>query len=566
MLVGLLDGLGLSMFLPLLQMADGEGVINKGGMGKFNVFIDWLAKQGLVVDLKLVLLLISTFFILKGIAYYFKGAYQVITQQYFIKKIRLKGIRALSEMSYEHFTVSDSGRIQNTLTTEIERMGKAVQSYFQSFQHLILIIIYVLFAFSLNWKFALMVCAGGLVIDVLYGKIYKKTKGVSRQLSDGNSLFQGLITSYISSYKYLKATGTIGKYQSKLNAQTTEIELNNSKIGIMSVFLSASREPLSIVVLSIVIILQVTLLNAPFATILVSLLFFYRALSSLMQYQTTWNSFLSVAGSLENTEQLIGDFENNREINRGISFSGLKYNIVLDQVGYVYPQREVLHNISFSIRKNECIAIVGPSGSGKSTLVNIITGLLKPVPGEVRVDGISLKELDLATFQQRIGYITQDAVIFNDTIYNNITLWAERTKDNLRDFYDACKAAAIWDFIAAGEKAELEILGMNGINLSGGQKQRIAMARELFKKVDLLIMDEATSAMDSFTEQEIQESIQLLKGKVTMISIAHRLSTIKNADKIIYLSEGSMAQVGTFDGLFTENENFKKMVALQTIS
>jgi subfamily B ATP-binding cassette protein MsbA len=564
--VGLLDGLGLSMFLPLLHYADGNNAAQSADGGRFHVFVAWLENWGVHVDLKVTLLLITVFFVLKGVAYYIKGAYQTITQQYFIKKIRIKGIGALSEMSYQHFTLSDSGRIQNTLTTEIERMARASQAYFLAFQHLILVVVYVLFAFWLNWKFALMVCLGGLVIDFLYGKIYQKTKGVSRKLTDGNSLLQGLISNYINSYKYLKATGTIGKYQSKLNNQVTDIELNNRKIGIMAIILSASREPLSIIVLSVVIIFQVSLLNAPFATILVSLLFFYRALSSLMQYQTAWNTFLGVAGSLENTEQLIKEFENHKDLSGGRPFTGFEYNIMLDKVGYMYSQRMVLKNISFAIKKNESVAIVGPSGSGKSTLVNLITGLLKVSAGEIRIDGLNLKEINLASFQQRIGYITQDAVIFNDTIYNNVTLWAEKTEVHLQNFREACKAAAIWDFVQTAEDCEQELLGTNGINLSGGQKQRIAVARELFKKVDLLIMDEATSAMDYFTEQEIQESIQHLKGKVTMISIAHRLSTIKNADKIIYLNDGAMAEIGTFDGLFSANESFKKMVDLQAIS
>ena len=177
-----------------------------------------------------------------------------------------------------------------------------------------LIILYVLFAFCLNRGFALMVCAGGFITDLLYTRIYQKTKGVSRKLTDGNSTFQGMITEFFMAYKYLKATGTTENYQAKLNLQITDIELNNRKIGILSVFLSASREPLSVLVLTAVILLQVSLLNAPFATILVSLLFFYRALSSLMQYQGSWNSFLSVAGSLENTEQLIADLEQKKEI------------------------------------------------------------------------------------------------------------------------------------------------------------------------------------------------------------------------------------------------------------
>ena len=163
--------------------------------------------------------------------------------------------------------------------------------------------------------------------------------------------------------------------------------------------------------------------------------------------------------------------------------------------------------------------------------------------GSIKVDGKDLAAIDKTLYQKRIGYITQDPVIFNDTIYNNVTLWARRSSTNLLRFQKACESAAIWGFVAA--QKEHEMLGADGVRLSGGQKQRIAIARELFKEVDLLIMDEATAAMDSLTEKEIHESIDGLLGKVTIVSIAHRLSTIKNADRIIFLNNGIIVATGT---------------------
>ena len=563
--VGLLDGLGLSMFLPLLYIAAGQNLIQQNGDSTI-AFVKWIEDFGLTLNLQTVLVMLLVFFVLKGVAYYFKGAYQVATQQYFIKKIRINSIKALNEVSYYYFASCDQGKIQNMLTTEIERVARACQSYFLAFQQLILVLVYIGFAFSLNWKFACMVCVGGLLVDFVYGKVYRKTKAISRQLTDGSGKFQGLIADYLSSYKYLKANGVAAKYRSKLAVQVEEIEQKNTRIGIMSVFLSAAREPLSIMVLCAVIMVQAMVLREPLAAVLVSLLFFYRALSCLMQYQTAWSSFLGVAGALESTDQLITVLEANKEETQGIRFTGLRDSLVIDSVGYKYGKRTVLHDISFTIQKNETVAIVGPSGSGKSTLVSLITGLLKPSTGKVMADAMSLQDWDLTSFQSRIGYITQDAVIFNDTIYNNITFWTAPTPESLLRFENVCKSAAIWDFVMAKEKGMHEVLGTDGINLSGGQKQRIAMARELFKNVDFLIMDEATSAMDSFTEKEIQQSIQQLKGKVTMICIAHRLSTVKNADKIIYLHEGAIAQMGTFETLMNGNNDFKKMVELQSVN
>ncbi|WP_461790321.1 ABC transporter ATP-binding protein [Pedobacter sp.] len=564
--VGMLDGLGLTMFLPLLYIAAGEKFssdASNANLGQINTYLEYFGVQ---LNLTNVLLLLITFFALKGIVYYFKGAYQVATQQYFIKRVRLDSINSLNETKYEYFAECDQGKIHNIITTEIERVAKACQSYFLAFQQLILVLVYVGFAFFLNWKFALMVCAGGLIVDFVYGKIYRKTKAVSRQLTDGSGKFQGLIADYFSSYSYLKATGSAAKYRSKLEAQITEIEDKNKRIGTMSVFLSASREPMSILVLCGVIALQAFVLKEPLTTVLVSLLFFYRALSCLMQYQTAWNSFLGVAGSLESTEKLIDTLEAQKQYTDGIRFSNLRQSLMLENVSYQYGSQKVLQDITFTIEKNETVAIVGPSGSGKSTLINLITGLLTPSKGRIMADAMDLKEWNLVTFQSRFGYITQNPVIFNDTIFNNITLWAEKNDLNSSIFEKVCKDAAIWDYVKNRALQENEILGADGINLSGGQKQRIALARELFKSTDFLIMDEATSALDSFTEKEIQQTIEKLKGTTTIIWIAHRLSTVKNADKIIYINNGVIVQIGSFQTLCNDNPEFKKMVDLQTIS
>jgi subfamily B ATP-binding cassette protein MsbA len=154
-------------------------------------------------------------------------------------------------------------------------------------------------------------------------------------------------------------------------------------------------------------------------------------------------------------------------------------------------------------------------------------------------------------------------VIFNDTIFNNVTFWDEPTAENKERFIEALKKASIYDMVMSQPLEGDALLGSNGINVSGGQKQRLSIARELYKEVDFLFMDEATSALDSETEKEIQENIEQLKGKYTLIIIAHRLSTIKDADRIVILNKGEIVQVGNFEELFMNSASFKKMVELQ---
>nr|WP_304608467.1 ATP-binding cassette domain-containing protein [Pontibacter anaerobius] len=237
--------------------------------------------------------------------------------------------------------------------------------------------------------------------------------------------------------------------------------------------------------------------------------------------------------------------------------------INLRNLSFSYGRNLILKNVSLSIYKNEAIALVGESGSGKTTLMNLLCGLLKAEKGDLLVDGIEMHEIDMKSFQNRVGYITQEPVIFSDTVFNNVTFWASPTEENLKRFNEALEMASIADFVKGLPEKENSLLGNNGVLISGGQKQRISIARELYKEIDILFMDEATSALDSETEKSIQQNIEKLKGKYTIVIIAHRLSTIKNVDRIIYLNRGEIEDEGDFESLKFSSTSFNKMVNLQ---
>ena len=257
------------------------------------------------------------------------------------------------------------------------------------------------------------------------------------------------------------------------------------------------------------------------------------------------------------------DLKTGKEIVGAIKFDKFNNVLELKDLSFSFEETVILNEINLSIQKNETIAIVGESGSGKTTLINLITGLFKPTKGQILIDGVDLETINTPTYQGRIGYITQEAVVFNDTIFNNISFWDEQTPRNLARFEEAIKKASIYEFVMSQPLKADALLGNNGINVSGGQKQRIRIARDLYKEVDFLFMDEATSALDSETESEIQENIEKLKGKYTIVIVAHRLSTIKNADRIILLNKGSINAVGSFDHLIQTSALFGKMVQLQ---
>lgn len=560
-----LDAFGLSMFLPLLQVVDNKNAVNAEGMGNLGFLIHGIQALGIELTIGFVLLFMVLFFLFKGIAYYFSLVYGVVLQQSFIRAIRLKLVNSLNEMSFKGFINSDAGRIQNIMSGEVDRVVRAYNSYFGSFQQGIMVLVYMTFAFLVDAQFAILISFGGFITNVLYKTIYGRTKNASKKFTFSSNIYQGQIIQHVGNFKYLKATGMISKYGDRLKGTINNIENSRKKIGVLSSAGAAAREPLLVIVVACVILIQTQLLNGAMSTIIISLLFFYRALTALVYMQLSWNEFMGVSGSLENMQEYQKELQSHQERSGNIPFTKFNKSIEISNASFSYAETSILKNIDLQILKNQSIAFVGESGSGKTTIVNLIASLLPQDEGQLRIDGISFGDLDIISYRKRIGYITQDSVIFNDTIYNNVTFWSEQTPENIKRFEKAIQQASLTKFLENLPDGKETELGNNGINLSGGQKQRISIARELYKDIDILIMDEATSSLDSETELAIQQSIDDLQGHYTIIIIAHRLSTIRNVDKIICMNEGRIESVGSFSDLLYKHPRFRKMVELQEI-
>ncbi len=565
-LVGLLDGLGLAMFIPLLQMVDSANKqVSPEEMGNLAFLGRGLAAMGIPLTLGVVLFIILFFFSMKGIVKFFEGYVRVRNEQSFMKNIRYQNIRALAKYNYNHFMNADVGRIQNSFTAEVVKVNQGYRYYFMCMQYGVSVIVYVFLAFLANPQFALMVAVGGALSGIIFTKMHRKTKVLSKKVTVDSHLFQGLLIQKVSFFKYLKATGLMNRFASRLEETNDNIELSQRKAGMINAAMAAIREPLVILVVVSVILVQVFYFNQKIALFILSLLLFYRALTFLMGLQNFWNLFLNVSGSLLNMDLFLKELKAGKENTGTEKFDRFRNKIEVKDLSFSYEDKKILENVNLTLYKNETVAIVGESGSGKTTLVNMLASLLKPVSGDILVDGVSLSKYKAETFQRCIGYITQEPVIFNDNIFNNVTFWSEQNEKNKEKFWASLKKASIEDFVNLQPDKEYTILGNNGINLSGGQKQRLSIARELYKDVDFLFMDEATSALDSETELAIRDNIDALKGKYSIIIIAHRLSTVRNADRIILMHEGKIEQIGNFEQLLQNSPSFKKMVELQGI-
>lgn len=563
--VSLLDGVGLAIFIPLLQFTDSKAnSASRELLGSFNYIIDLFNWLHLPINIYSILLIMVLVFSTKGFLNFWQLNKQLDLRLAFIKKIRFGLTDDLGELSYEGFLKLDAGKIQNILTSEVSKLLTAVSHFLGAIKGSVILLTYFTLAFLANWNFAILVAAGAVLSHLFFKNIFSGIKKASEGISQKGNYFNSYLIQAVHYFKYLKATNNYGQFSNKMKNVIFETEALNREIGFKQSITSSVREPLIIIIVAIVIIVQ-TSLGHSLGSIILSILLFYRSLGHLIAVQTSWQGFMQASGCISTLKNFTDEINRNKEIQAKEKVVSIEKSINFQNVSFYYGSKKVLEDINIEITKNQTIALVGESGSGKTTLANLISGLIKPTTGSFFIDGTPIENYNLNSYRRRIGYISQEEVIFNDNIFNNITIWAARTKENLERFWDVVEKASLTSLIKNLDEKEFTPLGDHGILISGGQKQRISIARELFREVDILIMDEATSALDSETERYIQESIEKLRGLYTIVVISHRLSTIKNADNIYLLDKGKILAHGSFSKVIQSSPKFQRMVMLQEV-
>lgn len=563
-LYSFVDAISLTMFIPLFQIASGEG--SASSTGTSDVFMQVFNYFNLKPTVNSVLLIMLFFFLLKAAFRYFDVYYRVLATSYFNKKIRSNLLSNISNLKYSKFVTLNFGTIQNSVTTEILSINNAFSQYVSVVQNIIFVLVYIGLSFLTNPKFTIIVIIGGWLSRFLFKSLYKSSQSLSYSITNENNKLSGLVLQQVTNFKYLKSTALMKNYLNKINTTVDDIEKDVIVLGKTSAKVMSFREPIIVVFLLIAIYIQVNIIGGTFSSIIVILLFFYRAFGSLMSVQQSWTAFLKYVGSIVHYEKFTAELKSEKETQNGIAFEGFETNIQLKNISFRYNDKsKVIDGVTLDIPKNKTLAFVGKSGSGKTTLVNILCGLLSPTSGKVLVDSKELSLYSIDTFRSKIGFISQETVVFNDTLFNNVTFWSPKNEVNLKRFNDVIQQVDLTDFVEKAELKEDIALGDNGVVMSGGQRQRLSIARELYKNIEILILDEATSALDSQTEKFIQESVDSLKGKITIVVIAHRLSTIKNADSIVLINAGKLESQGNYNELLQISPTFAKMVSLQEL-
>jgi ABC-type multidrug transport system fused ATPase/permease subunit len=574
MLATLMEAVGIMLFVPILKnFGEASGGFDKEtDVGIVESYTYSLIEAiGLPESIVGVIIVTIAVFIIKGILVFLALGYNVYLKTQLLEKLKKTMFSFYKKMDYSYYVNKDTGHFINVINEQINRSIQSFSFLVQLGSQMVNGILYILLSFFISWKFGLSSVIIAVCLVFIFRGLTARIRIHSRINAKENGKLASKLIEFLHSFKYLTATAKSGDLQDKVELSVRKLCYHEMRIGLSNAFIQAMREPVGVVLIMCVVYFQVVYIGENISLILVSILLFYRGIGSMFSVQANWQRTLEYIGSMELVDKEIELIKDNLEKSGAKDVSKLSKSISLKDLTFSYvknKQEGQINNINIEIKANEMIAFAGPSGSGKTTIIDLILMILKPQKGEVLIDGIPSEEINLSSWRKQVGYVTQDGVIFNGTILENIGGIDCNASDEetFKKVKSAAKQANILSFIEELPQGFDTNVGERGLRLSGGQRQRLFIARELYREPSLLIFDEATSALDSSSEMEIIDSINSLKGKVTIIIIAHRLSTITNSDRIFIIETGRIVEVGTYSGLVNNgNSKFSTMVGLQKV-
>lgn len=557
-IAGLIDGFGMTLIIPLFELIKSTGaelnVSNTSGT-IMKYILEILRVLHIPNEANSILLFIFIVFCLKAILLIFERSISGVILHRFQRLLREKVFSQVIKAKWGFFINQSTGYIANVLSNEARRAGDAFYYLNTFLVHSISILIYIVLSLAVSIKLTIFAGITGLVLMYALKGFVKRAQVYGEKTSTLNSHLHIHTLETLGGVKYIKSTSTEIFFIDLFNKINKKLAVTGYKLSIIFAILKNSYEPVMVGVLCLIFYLSFSSFNVETSNLVLLGALFYRIYSKLSETQYSYQNLRSNLPGFVMAYKLLEEAYDCEEEMQGIEFTGLKKSIQVNNISFSYDNRkDILKNVTLEIPKGKIVAIVGKTGSGKTTIVDIIIGLLQPRIGEVLIDGNKISDFNLKTWRNHIGYVSQDTLLFNETIYNNIScddmsLSEEQVKE-------AAEMAYAHEFIMNFTDGYQTIIGERGLKLSGGQKQRIALARALARKTDILILDEATSALDNESETKIKKAIENLRKEITVIIIAHRLTTIENADLIYVLDNGKIIEKGTRNELMQKKGRF----------
>jgi subfamily B ATP-binding cassette protein MsbA len=512
-----------------------------------------------------VVLVTAIFF--KSLFRYLSSWLIVPMEQEIIYSIREKVFAHLTRLSIQFYTKRKKGGLISVVISDVQAVQESVVGNIQSVIRDPLTMVVFLFTMILiSWKLTLFTL---IVLPLTGWVITTLSKSLKRRANKGQEKLDALISivdEFVTGVRIVKAFNAEEFEQKKYRKQNREYYETQVGISRRSDLASPATEVLSILVVAVIILYGGNLILDNSSELKASEFLGFIALFSqfLAPIKTLSHSISKIQkgiASFDRIEKLLNETVTVPDPEEGKILDGFKDTIEFKGVWFKYQDRDILKNINLTIRKGETVALVGPSGAGKSTLADLLPRFYDPHQGEILIDGTRLHQARLKDIRNLMGIVSQEGILFNDSILRNIAYGAEEISEEA--VKEAARIANADEFIRSFPEGYYTNIGERGTRLSGGQRQRIAIARAILKNPAILILDEATSALDTESEKLVQEALdQLMKNRTSLV-IAHRLSTILKADKILVMEGGEIKEAGTHAELLALNGIYRKLYDIQ---
>ncbi|TXG35255.1 ABC transporter ATP-binding protein [Seonamhaeicola maritimus] len=534
---------------------------------QMNIFTDGDKSKALVF----VIVLIITMFFLKNLSGYLANYFLVFLRNGVIRDLRNNVYKKTVELPLSYFSEKRKGDILARVTSDVLDLQYSYLSVLELLVREPLTIIFTITAMVIiSAKLTLFVFIFIPIMGFIISLIGKSLKRKSDRVQKEQGLFLSTLEETLTGLRIIKGFSVEDKFNEKFQESTSRFYNFSNKLLNRQNLASPTSEFLGICMIAIILWYGGNLILSgnsnsllDGSTFLVYMGLSYNILTPAKAISRGLYNIKKGGAAAERIQEIIDSENPLKDKQDAIEKVGFSSEIEFKNISFKYEDDYVLKDFSLTIPKGKTVALVGQSGSGKSTIANLITRFYDVNKGQILIDGIDIRDLTTASLRAQLGIVTQDAILFNESIKENLLLGKENATDE--DIIEALKVANAWEFVKDLPEGINTNIGDSGNKLSGGQKQRLSIARAVLKGPPIMVLDEATSALDTESERLVQVALENMMKNRTSIVIAHRLSTIQNADEIVVLNKGEIVEKGKHNELITKSGIYKKLVEMQSL-